>query len=304
MQEEIVLITGGSGLIGQQLVKLLREKGYKVLLLGRKADHLADPPVYQWDYNRGFIEEEALLHTSYIVHLAGAGIGDKRWTKARKKEIIESRTLTTHLIFDAVAKLNTPLKAFISSSAIGYYGNENSAPPATEKGSPASDFLAVTCRLWEDSALVFEKSGIRTAIIRTGLVLANEGGALPRLVKPIKAGFGAPLGTGRQYMPWIHVHDLCNIYLKAIEDAGLSGPFNAVAPSLVSNREFTQILAVVLQKKIWFPAVPSFLLKLIFGEMSDILLKGRQVVPIRLRESGFRFQYPDLRDALMQLLRK
>jgi uncharacterized protein len=302
MQEETVLITGGTGLIGQQLAMLLREKGYRVLLLGRRPDHHADPPVYQWDYRSGFIDEEAVAQAHYIIHLAGAGIGDKRWTAARKKEIIESRTLTTKLLFDTVSRLKTPLKAYISSSAIGIYGTDTNAPPAIESDPPASDFLAETCRLWEESAMLFEQAGIRTVLVRTGLVLASEGGALPRLVKPFKAGLGAPLGTGRQYMPWIHVKDLCNIFLKAIEDNSTSGPYNAVAPSLVNNKEFTLILADVLQKKVLLPAVPSFLLQIVLGEMAYILLKGRQVLPARLQQSGFVFQYPDLREALVQLL--
>ncbi|MFN8207664.1 MAG: TIGR01777 family oxidoreductase [Bacteroidales bacterium] len=258
MQVETVLITGGTGLIGQQLAKLLREKGYRVLLLGRTPDHLADPPVYQWDYRKRFLEEEAISQTHYIIHLAGAGIGDKQWTAVRKKEIIESRTLTTKLLFDTVSRLKTPLKAFISSSAIGIYGNNTNAPPAIESDLPAGDFLAGTCRVWEESAMLFEQAGIRTVLVRTGLVLATEGGALPRLLKPIRAGLGSPLGTGKQFMPWIHMDDLCSIYLNAIENTAMTGPYNAVAPSTVTNKEFTRILADVLRRRILLPRVPSF----------------------------------------------
>jgi uncharacterized protein (TIGR01777 family) len=304
MQGDTVLITGGTGLIGKQLVKLLREKGYNVLLLGRKPDQLSYPPVYQWNYKKGFIEEEVISQAHYIIHLAGAGISEKRWTQTRKKEIIDSRVHTTNLLFDTVSRKGAPLKAFISSSAIGFYGSEIDGSPATETDLPGNDFLAETCIRWEESARQFQTSGFRTVFIRTGLVLATEGGALPRMSMPIKSGVGSALGTGKQFMPWIHIHDLCKIFLQAIEDQSMEGPYNAVAPSVVNNREFTYTIAAILKKRIWLPPLPSFILKLIFGEMAGILLNGRRVVPERLLKSKFSFEYPDLHKALTHLAGK
>jgi len=203
-----------------------------------------------------------------------------------------------------VKETRRPLKAFISASAIGYYGAISTEQVFTELEPAAHDFLGKTCKLWEDSVDQFSELKIRTVKIRTGVVLASKGGALAKIIQPVKMGIGSALGNGNQYIPWIHIQDLCNIYLKAIEDNTISGAYNAVAPDNKTNKEFISILARELKKPLLFPNIPAFALQLIFGQRSEMLLKGSRISSLKIIETGFRFNFPSLENAIKDLIRK
>ncbi|MCX6334843.1 MAG: TIGR01777 family oxidoreductase, partial [Bacteroidia bacterium] len=255
-----VLITGGSGLVGRYLTSVLLERGYSVAHLSRIQDQFGRVRVYRWDPVRGILDPMVLDGVDYIIHLAVAGIGEKRWSEKRRKEIVSSRVDSALLLHRIVSENNVVLKAFISASAVGYYGSATTDKIYTEQDQPASDFLASTCRQWEGAADAFEKSGTRTVKIRSAVVLDKNDSALSRLMMPAKFGFLVRLGSGRQYMPWIHIKDLCGIYLKAIEDPNLSGAVNAVSPQHVSHHEFIKALSSKMKKPVFPVNVPSFIL--------------------------------------------
>jgi uncharacterized protein (TIGR01777 family) len=296
-----VLITGASGLIGSHLTPLLQQKGYRVIHLNRSIPEKSTVETYLWDVPKQLIDERAVKEADYIIHLAGAGIADKNWTGERKKEIIDSRTESIHLLFKTIQQTQTTLKAFISSSAVGIYGAITSEKIYSETDLPAADFLGLTCKLWEGAAEMIAQSGIRAVKIRTGVVL-SEGGALKKMTAPIRFFVGSPLGTGKQYVPWIHIDDLCNIYLKAIEDETIEGAYNAVAPQHVTNNELTRAIARALQRPLLMPKVPAFLLNILFGEMSVVVLQGSRISCKKIEDGGFIFQYNQLDDALKNLL--
>lgn len=295
---EKVLITGGTGLIGKHLHKKLIEKGYEVLILSRNKNRVNKSTIFYWNPEKEEIDSEAIEKADYIIHLAGANIGEKRWTAKRKQEIVDSRVKTAELLLKTIQENNLKPKAFISASATGYYGAITTDKTFIETDTPANDFLGKTCFEWEKSADKFAETGIRTVKIRTGLVLTKKGGALEKMLLPVKLGVGSPIGSGRQFMPWIHIDDLCNIYIKAIEDTKLKGAYNAVAPEYIRNKEFIRILAKVLNKPFWFPNVPSFVLKILFGEMSQIVLKGSKVSSEKIIKAGYRFEFNELGSAL------
>jgi hypothetical protein len=297
-----ILITGGSGLIGRYLTSLLLEKGYTVSHLSRKQDQFGRVRVYRWDPERGIIDPSLFQGIDVIIHLAGANIGESRWTSKRKAEIVRSRVDSANLLYRTIHENNIPLKAFISASAVGYYGSATTDRIYEETDQPGTDFLADTCRQWEEAADAFEKSGIRSVKIRTAVVLEKSDSALSKLMMPAKFGFLVQTGNGKQYMPWIHILDLCNIYLKAIEDQTLSGAYNAVAPQHMTHREFVKTLARVMGKPVFPVPVPGLLLRGAMGEMSDVVLKGSRVSAEKISNSGFTFLYPDLKGSLEEIL--
>lgn len=301
---ETILITGGTGLIGRHLGKKLKEKGYTVGFLSRESLPDNDIPTYAWDVGNNKIEKGAIETADYIIHLAGANIGSGRWTNKRRQTIIDSRVKTAQFIFDAIKENRNTLKAFISASAIGYYGAITTNKIFTETDPPSNDFLGEVCRQWEQAADNFEELGIRTVKIRTGVVLTKQGGALAKMITPVKFGMGSALGNGKQCMPWIHIDDLCGIYIKAMEDKQMSGAYNAVSPDHKTNRDFTKTLARMLHKHFWFPNVPALLLKLVFGKMSEMLLQGSRVSSEKIRKAGYSFAFTDLESALADLLTK
>lgn len=298
-----ILITGGAGVVGQQLTKTLINKGYSVAVLSRTKQQDSSIKTYTWDIEKGEIEQEAIDTADFIIHLAGANIGEKRWTAKRKQLILDSRVKSTQLIYSKISTSNTKLKAFISASATGYYGAITTAKIFSETDPPATDFLGDTCMQWEASADAIQHIGIRTVKIRTGIVLSKKGGALEKLAMTVNTGFGSPIGSGKQYMPWIHIDDLCNIYLRAIEDQLMQGAYNAVSPEHTTNKEFIKTLATVLNKPCWFPNVPGILLKLLLGNMSDIVLKGSRVSSAKIIKAGYQFQYTNLTAALKDVLK-
>ena len=301
---ETILISGGSGLVGQHLSEKLREKGYRVAVLSRAGSRDGAGLSYAWDIGKREIEQGAVDAADYIIHLAGANIGERRWTRKRKQLIVDSRVKAAQLIFDKVKESKNKPKAFISASAVGYYGATTTDAIFSETDLPSSDFLGDTCRQWEQAADRFAELGIRTVKIRTAIVLTKHGGALASMAAPARLGVGSALGSGRQFMPWIHIDDLCGIYIKAIEDAAMSGAYNAAAPDHRTNRNFAATLARVLEKPFWFPRVPALLLKLIFGKMSEILLNGSRVSSEKIIKAGYQFKFTKLEDALADLLTK
>lgn len=299
-----ILITGGTGMIGHRLTELLLAKGHKVSYLSRKKDKLPNAEVFQWDIQKGYIEEGALEATDYVVHLAGAGIADKRWTDERKKEIIDSRIQPIELINKYLQEKNIQLKGFISASAIGIYGGDTGDIKLDESSVLGNDFLAECTKLWEIHAKKVTNAA-RIVSVRIGIVLSEKGGALPKLVQPIRLGFGAALGSGKQFMSWIHVDDLCEVFVKAIEDEKMQGAYNAVAPNPVTNQEMTNVAAEVLKKPLWLPNVPSFALKLVFGEMGIVVTGGNFVLNKRLsQETNFEYKFTNIKEALSDLLGK
>ena len=300
-----VLISGGSGFIGRHLTTLLIAKGYSVSILSRsEKQNKGDIFYYKWDVSNQTIEEEAVLKADYIIHLAGENIAEKRWTAKRKAVIIDSREKSTQLLYSVLKKNNKTLDAFISASAVGIYGAVNGEEICTEDMKPANDFLGYTCQKWEDSLDFIENLNIRTVKIRTGLVLGKNDGFLKKLIPLFKYRLGSALGSGKQYMPWIHVDDLCSIYYQAIVNQDMAGPYNAAINDNTTNSIFSKTLACVFGYSIWLPNVPAFVLKLAMGEMAKIVLTGRRVSSNKIEQTGFKFQFKNLEGALRNCLTK
>lgn len=297
-----VLIAGGSGQIGRYLSNSLLKKGYTVSLLSRKEIEIDKISTYLWNVNKREIDEEAIKTADYIINLSGANIGEKRWSLQRKNEILDSRVESNKLLFEKVKELNKNLDAFITSSAVGYYGIKTSDKIFIETDDHADDFLGTVCHQWEKESESFERLGIRTVKIRTGVVLNNGAGALSKMMLPIKIFFGSPLGSGNQYVPWIHIEDLSNLYIRALEDSVMNGAYNAVAEEYITNKELTYALAKKMNRPIILPNVPAFILKLALGEMAEIVLEGSRVSSEKIIKSGFQFTYSDIESALDNLI--
>lgn len=301
--KETVLITGGSGLVGARLSQLLLDAGYQVIHLGRKKSRSGSILTYQWDLKKGTIEVEALLRADHIVHLAGAGVVDSRWTDDRKKEILSSRVDSANLLLAELKKLQLKPITFVSASAVGYYGNTGSAL-VSEDAEPGNDFLAEVCTAWENAAKQFEEIGSRVVMLRTGIVLSTKGGALPKTAAPVKFGIGATLGDGTQYVPWIHIDDLCRQYIYAIQHEKMKGIYNATAPQPVTNKEFTESIGDALGKKTINAPAPAFVLKLAMGEMAIAVLGGQRTSSMKIQDAGFTFQFAQVVPALKDVFER
>lgn len=299
MQKHI-LLTGGTGLIGTQLTKALLAKGYQVSHLDRKPGKNPKVKTYLLDIDKGEIDATCINGVDTIVHLAGAGIVGKRWTDERKKEIINSRTQSIGLIYDLLKKKNHLVKSVISASATGYYG-DRADELLTEESAPGNDFLAEVCIKWEQAADAGLDTGLRVVKLRTGVVLDKNGGALPQLANPIKWGIGSPMGSGKQWMPWIHWKDVVKLYLYAIENSALKGVYNMTGPNPVTNQELTKAVAKQLRKPLWAPNVPEFVLKLILGEMRAVVMESDRTSAQKIEDAGFKFDFPELQDALKDI---
>ena len=303
IQMKKILITGGSGLVGQKLTQILQSKGYKVAWLSRNPKlNNQDVEVFKWDWTINYLEEKALPWCEHIIHLAGAGIADKRWTKKRKKILIDSRVETANILFNKISEHNISIKTFISASGIGYYGARTTQEIYSENDAPHNDFISQICVDWENAADKFETLGAKVVKLRTGVVLTKTGGALAKMITPIKWYFGSPIGTGKQFFPWIHVYDLCNLYLFCIENQKIVGTINAVAPDIQTNSSFSHSLANILHRPMFMPNVPSFIIKLIFGEMASIILEGSFVSSKKAIKMNFSFKFTKLKLALENLL--
>jgi uncharacterized protein len=301
---QTVLITGGTGLAGTALTGLLVQKGFKVIILSRskKAADPENPAVSYalWDVAAQTIDAAALQQADFIVHLAGAGVMDKRWTAAYKKEIVDSRTRSSELIVNTLTNNPNKVKAVISASAIGIYGPDKEPVIPFEEDAPAdSSFLGETCRLWEASIDPVNALGKRLVKLRIGIVLSRKGGALAEFEKPLRLGVAAILGSGKQIISWLHIDDLCGMIVYAIENEGLSGTFNAVAPAPVSNKTLTLTLAKQLKGKFYIPVhVPAFVLKLMLGPGSIEILKSTTVNSKKIQAAGYTFSYTTIENAL------
>jgi uncharacterized protein len=295
-----VCLTGSHGLIGTALIPRLRSDGHRVLRLVRGAPEGGDD--VRWDPDAGTIDAAGLEGVDAFVHLAGAGIGDKKWTAARKQLVLESRTRGTGLLARTLAALDRKPSVLVSASAIGYYGNRGDEVLA-EDASPGDDFGAQVCVAWEDATNPAADAGIRVVRMRTGLVLAKGGGVLQRMLLPFKLGIGGRLGSGRQYMSWITIDDDIAAILHLITTASVSGPVNLTAPNPVQNNEFTAALGRELHRPTILPT-PMFGLKAVYGgELVDTLLGSQRVSSAKLQASGFEFAHPDLDGALVAVLR-
>ncbi|WP_426478836.1 TIGR01777 family oxidoreductase [Chryseobacterium sp. CBSDS_008] len=300
--KEIVLITGASGMIAQELAKKIGNE-YEIRFLTRKKKHAHE---YEWDVRKGSMDEAALNNVSHIIHLAGANISEKRWTPERKRELISSRVDSAELLRTALRKNKIRLKSFISASGINFYGTETSEKIYVETDPPGNDFLSEVVVLWERAADDFKEQELaeRVVKIRTAVVLSEKDGALKKMVPPIQYYIGSPLGSGKQHMPWIHIEDICSIYEFAIKNATLEGAYNAVSPQHTTNKGLTKKIAKVLGKPLFMPNVPGFVLKLIFGELSAAILEGSRASSQKILDAGFHFKFPDLENALNDLLKK
>jgi uncharacterized protein (TIGR01777 family) len=314
-----ILITGGTGTVGKRLTKLLLEKGYSVIIVGRGAQsnrvqtnqtnltsgalNLATLRYATWNIEAQTIDESAIKDADYIIHLAGAGVADQRWSDARKKEIADSRINSCALIIKALSSIPNKVKAVVSASAIGWYGPDSvDANGFTEDANPFPDFLGNTCKAWEDSIAPVTSLGKRLVILRTGIVLSNAGGAFVEFKKPLLFKTAAILGSGNQMISWIHEDDLCNQYIYAIENENMNGVYNAVAPHPVSNKTLTIELAKKVCGSFYIPFyVPAFILKVVLGEMSIEVLKSTTVNSNKIMQAGYNFQYPTIDAALEQL---
>lgn len=296
-----VTVSGATGRVGRHLVAALTERGDDVVALSRDPDRATEQlgvPAYAWDLKHEAVPKEALAGRDAVVHLAGEDVG-QRWSRDVKAEILDSREQGTRNMVHSVFETKPRPSAFICASASGYYGARGSEP-VDEHEPPGSDWLADVVARWERQAET-AKVGTRMVIVRTGIVLDAGGGALGRMLPFFKAGVGGPIGSGRQYMPWIHLDDLVGIYLAAIDHDRFNGAINASAPEPVTNKQFAKALGSALHRPAVAP-VPGFTLKLMYGEMSQIVLEGVRMVPGRAAELGYEFRHPNLDEALRSTL--
>lgn len=290
-----ILITGGSGLVGKEITKILESKDYSVAWMSRSSQSQKS---FIWNVEKHEIDPEAIEWADAIIHLAGTGVVEKRWTPERKRDILESRTHSTQLIYKTIEKSQKRPSTFISASAVGFYGF-NTGTNLVDENSPAgSDFLAEVVIAWENEVKKMEALDLRTVILRTGIVLAEVGGALGEMLKPPVA---APLGSGDQWMSWIHIEDLARMFVFSLEKTTLQGVFNAVAPNPATNQQLIQAAAKAKGKPYIGIGVPGFALKLVLGEMAAMVLGGNRVSSQKIQKAGFEFEFPDLEPALKDL---
>jgi hypothetical protein len=297
-----ILIAGGTGLLGIRLSRLLQSKGHQVLHLSRRKDLQAEFPAYRWDPGQGFVEAEAIERAAVIINLAGTSIAARRWTPARKKSIIDSRVDSTRLLNKALHQKKEPVKAYITATAIGYYGNRGDELLSEEATPGQSGFLPEIVVNWENAIRDVAATGVRTVALRIGIVLSSQGGALEKLLIPFRFFTGSYFGDGQQWYSWIHIDDLCRMFLEAIENEKMQGFYNAVAPNPVRNKDLVLALRKALVKPAFISSVPAFALRAIMGEMAEMILDGAKVSPQKIINAGFKFGYPELFPALRDLL--
>ncbi|GCC50859.1 TIGR01777 family protein [Chryseotalea sanaruensis] len=303
MTKKNILITGASGLIGKRLTEFLLQKGHNVSHLGRSAKK-GEIPSFVWNVEQMQMDVSALKGIDTVIHLAGAGIADKRWSEKRKQEILESRTQSTALLEATLKNTNNEVKHFISASAIGYYGFDLKGELYDEQSAPGTDYLASVTRQWEESIDKLIELPLRVAKLRIGIVLSDKGGALEPMVVPVKLFVGSPLASGKQMLSWIHIDDLCNMFIHLVENESLQGAYNGTGPYAVSNEDFTKAIARQLKRPLFLPKVPAFFLKLVLGEMANLIIYGSDVSSKKIQASGYQFQFNTLEESLQNLLDK
>lgn len=299
-----ILITGGSGLIGSHITEKLLAQGYAVNYLSRNPEKMERIKAYFWDPEAGQFDEQALHGVEYIINLAGANIGDKRWSPERKRLILESRTKSTAFLRDQLKKGNHEVKAIISASGVNYYGDDNGDQWLTEKDGSGKDFLSNVTRAWEDEATLYGDLRIRVVILRFGVVLSRSGGALAKIMKPVKLGLGAALGNGEQWMSWIHIDDLAGIIGFSIKEERIKGIYNAVSPEPVTNKQLTGKAAKILGRPFFMPDIPAFVIRVALGEMATLILGSCRVSADKIIEAGYNFKFATIDQALKDLLIK
>lgn len=295
-----ILITGATGLVGKQLVPHLQKLGHRISVLSRKRQTIPGAEVYLWDVQKETIDQAAFNTIDTIIHLAGEGIADEQWTEKRKAQIVNSRVKSAQLLYKTIAETKAPVTTFISASAVGYYGDRDEEF-LWEKTKPGTGFLATCCELWEAAADEGIAMGIRVVKIRIGLILSEKDGALAAMARPIKFFVGAPLGSGRQWMPWIHLDDIVGIFTKAVDDQTMIGPYNAAAPYPASNKLLVSRIAWHLSRPVWPINVPKFILKAVLGEMSILALMSSNTAADKILSTGYVFKYTDLDEALKDI---
>ena len=298
-----ILITGATGLIGSELVTLLLRNGDTIHYLTTSKKKIESKPNYHgfyWNPNQGIIDENALMGVDSIIHLSGATIS-KRWTSKYKQEIIESRILSSNVLFKALKANPNSVKQIVSASAIGIYPDDLTKVYTEEEIEVDESFLGKVVMKWEESVNKFQLLNIKVVKVRTGLVLSEKGGALPEMMKPIKMGIGSPFGTGKQVQSWIHIQDLIEMYYFAVQN-NLDGVYNAVAPNPVTNKRLTEEIAAVLKKPLFMPNIPKFLMAFVLGEMHSLLFASQNVSSKKIEKEGFVFQYKKVDKALKNLL--
>lgn len=294
-----VLITGATGMIGKALIKALLSRNNQVSILSTHPKAIPNVQVFKWDVTKKYIEAACFADIDTIIHLAGENIAKGKWTEKRKKEIIDSRVLSTELLLNSLKKTDHQVKTFISASAVGFYG-DRADETLTENSAQGSGFLAECCARWEDEVQLATDLGLRTVKLRTGFIIAKAEGGLPEMAKPIQWFVGAPLGTGKQWVPWIHMDDIVGIYLHAIENP-IAGTFNACAPNPVNNKTLTKALGKFLGRPIWPIAVPAKLIELLMGEMSVIALMSTKTSVQKIIDTGYKFRFTELNEALSDI---
>ncbi|CAM3320650.1 TIGR01777 family oxidoreductase [Aquirufa ecclesiirivi] len=292
-----ILITGGTGFIGKELQKQLRSSGYEVVILSRSGGD------FHWDPSKGEMDFRALEGVDAIIHLAGAGIAEKRWTESRKEELIQSRVQSSQTLYQAMKQHPHQVHTLISASGIGYYGADTGERLCEESTEPGQDFIASCTQAWEGSLKGIEGLGIRVVKFRIGLVMGNGGGIFPVLQKPIRWFVGANIGTGKQWQSWIHLKDLIGMFQWALQEKTMQGVYNAVAPEPLRQSELNQQLARAMHRPLFLPAVPAFALRLVLGEMAVLVTGGNLVSSDRIqKEAGFSFRFVRFSEALKDLI--
>ncbi len=295
-----IVITGGNGLIGRHITKLLLEKGHRVFHLGRTLRQTDGVQSFSWDLKNKLVDAGCFERADHIIHLAGTGIADERWTINRKNEIINSRVETANLIFDYLSKNKNNVRSFISASATGIYGNRGNEL-LTEESTASHDFLATTCKLWEKGASRFEKQDKRVVKLRIGIVLDKEAGALPKLAEPMKFFIRPILGNGNQIYSWVHIDDVARAFVFAVKNEKMNGAYNVVAPNPVDYKTLSTALAKALHKITSPIPAPKFLLNLALGEMASAITDSANVSSEKIRKAGFNFEFEKLEDALKEI---
>lgn len=294
-----ILITGASGLVGTALKKRLLDKGYEVNTLSRKKT--SDPNTYVWDIFKGEIDTNCFNDVDAVIHLAGEPVAEKKWTSEQKQLIIDSRVKSTELLYSAIKSTkNHNIKSFISASAVGYYGDCGDEI-LTENSDNGFGFLADCCKLWETAVDTGKAMGLRIVKLRTGIVLSKDGGALPQLALPVKLFSGSALGTGKQWTPWLHLDDLVQMYIDALENVKMEGSYNACAPFPVTNIGLTKAIAKQLHRPFWPVKVPKAILKIILGERIDAVLMSNNCSAQKLLDAGFKFKFTRVDEALKEI---
>lgn len=297
-----ILIAGGTGFVGKHLISFLAEKGYSINVLTRKqgSNSSGNIQFFQWDIEKEYIDKKAFEEVDTIINLTGANIGEKRWTKKRKSEIINSRIKSIDLLYRYLSEDNFKITTFISSSAVGFYGAVTTNEIFKETSKSGNDFLASVCQIWETTAMKFNDLGIRTVILRKGVIIGKDGGMVQKLTPLAKLGINVSLGSGKQYLPWIAIQDLVRLYDFILSNSKISGIYNTVSSEHITMNDFSKTLLKSFNKKNIFPNAPAFIIRLLFGEMSVMLLEGSRVSNEKLKGIGFSFEFDTIEKPLLQ----